>query len=84
MPNNNYTTPAKNPVNTKQSDENKPKPSASTVMQVVPSVIPVDGKFDDFSNEQLEAKILELSKHPSENTKEVNQLAAELKERDSK
>ena len=65
-------------------DAKKPQPSSSTIAQTVPSVVPASGELDKFSNEQLEAKINELSKQPSKNLKVITQLATELKERDGK
>ena len=66
------------------ADETKPKPSAGTVAQVVPSVIPVDGEYDDFNDESLEARIGELARQPIKNKDEITKLAAELKARASK
>ena len=65
-------------------DAKKPQPSSSTVAQVTPPVIAKAGDFDQFSDDQLGDKLVELSKEPSKNQKEMDMLVAELSRRDAK
>ncbi len=66
------------------ADETKPKPSAATVAQTVPAVVAQDGKFDEYSDDQLAAKLESLAKNPSKNLKEMDILDAELARRATK
>lgn len=68
----------------KQADAKKPQPSSSTVAQTVPSVVPQAGDFDDYSDDQIGDKMVELLKEPSKHKKEIDLLDAELARRDAK
>lgn len=68
----------------RNADLNKPQPSSSTVASTVPSVTPGVGEFDDYSDDQLGEKLIELFKNPSKNQAEMDILDAELKRRDAK
>lgn len=68
----------------KQSDAKKPQPSSSTVASTVPSVVAQPGELDEYSDDQLADKLVELLRNPSINQGEIDILDAELTRRDAK
>jgi len=68
----------------KVADANKPQPSSSTVAQIIPSVVALDGKFDEYTSTQLGEKLVELLKAPTDNKEQIKLLDDELKLRDAK
>jgi len=65
------------------SDVTKPKPSSSTVAQVIPSVIAAEGDYKGFSKDALGDRVMLLMKDYTKNADEIKSINKELARRDN-
>jgi hypothetical protein len=66
----------------KQSDAKKPIPDSSAIAQTVQRVITQPGELDEYSDDQLADKLIDLARNPTLNQEEMDILDSELERRD--